>query len=349
VAGVLRIPDALAPCLVLTITLAQGLQASAVENADPILQYLQPRRVYDVSLAAHAPLLATDGWDGEIDLWSTRSWTKKRSIAVGIDNPENDYGRMIALSPDGGTLARCAPRHPVELWNTSTGKLRKTIGEPGDWLVGIAWSPGSRFLATAGDVISLWDVCSGKVTRTYAGSYSSVAFSSDGKLIGGSTREQADVFDVATGRKMVSLKDKSGAYWPIAFSPDGKLVATGGEDPNWKFEPVGPLESEYQHELRVKIWDLRTGKLKRILPGHSTDGGGTKVLRFTSDSRFLFSGGRGYSALWDITTGKARRKWHDCLSADLSPDGVVVITGWKGLRLYSAKTGKELLQARPAR
>jgi WD40 repeat protein len=60
-----------------------------------------------------------------------------------------------------------------------------------------------------------------------------------------------------------------------AFSPDGATLATAGR------------------EGRVKLWDLRTGRLTLVLKGHTAT---VTSLEFSPDGRTL------YSSSWDGTT-----------------------------------------------
>lgn len=63
-----------------------------------------------------------------------------------------------------------------------------------------------------------------------------VRFSRDGKYVATGCNRSAQIFDVATGQKIVTLQDgtidKDGDLYirSVRFSPDGKFLATGAED-----------------------------------------------------------------------------------------------------------------------
>jgi WD40 repeat protein len=341
------------------VAASRSSSATAVRPALPvddqpelILQYSHSDRVYDVSFASRAPVFATNGFpadpmNGSIDIWDTRNWTLQRTIDIsGYETDRNYNTKAIALSPNGRTLAYATARKGVLLWDVATGKLAKTLSGSVGLPVGVAWSPDGRMLAVGGtDAVQMWDTGSGKLLRTFPAK-GDVAFSRNGRILGIAGEDSAAIFDVASGRKIRAFSDKAGVSGPIAISPSGKYVATGGEDPNWHFAPVAGLESEASHRLKVKLWDLRSGKLVRMFSGHYSEDGGTQVLQFTPDSRKLFAGGEGFVALWDIRTGKLARQFDNEYGSALSPDGKMIavsrFANWNGFAIYSAATGKIL-------
>jgi WD40 repeat protein len=79
-----------------------------------------------------------------------------------------------------------------------------------------------------------------------------IAFSPDGKRIvtaGGNPI----LWDVATGRKLLTLRGRGKVFTSIAFSPDGKRVATGSMDQSaavWNAE-TGQQLLVFQHESSI--------------------------------------------------------------------------------------------------
>ena len=56
-----------------------------------------------------------------------------------------------------------------------------------------------------------------------------VAFSPDGKTLAMASREgNVQLWDVATGKLLETLKGHSSAVLAVAFSPDGRTLASGG-------------------------------------------------------------------------------------------------------------------------
>jgi WD40 repeat protein len=60
-----------------------------------------------------------------------------------------------------------------------------------------------------------------------------------------------NIWDVQTGQCVLTLQGYCDRVFSLAFSPDGLLLASGSED------------------HLVRIWDIKTGELKSVLPGHT--------------------------------------------------------------------------------
>ena len=80
----------------------------------------------------------------------------------------------------------------------------------------------------------------------------SVAFSRDRKtMASGSFDKTIILWDVATGKPMLTLKGHTGTVFSVAFSPDGKTLASGSADKT------------------IILWDVATGKPMLTLKGHT--------------------------------------------------------------------------------
>ena len=77
----------------------------------------------------------------------------------------------------------------------------------------------------------------------HTGQVTSVAISPDAKrIVSGSADKTVKVWDVATGRELLSLKGHTDAVRSVAFSPDGKRIVSGSGDKT------------------VKVWDAGNGQ-----------------------------------------------------------------------------------------
>jgi WD40 repeat protein len=328
-----------------------GRLASAPAPAarpQPVLQYSRSGQPSDLSFAAHAPRLVIGDGEGSADIWDTSTWSRLRTLQLGKRSERAYNSRVLALSPDGRTLAFVGGIGEVTLWDVADAaphvSLPGTVGLPAS----VAWSPGGDRIAAGGRSTAVWDTASTRVVRTFAVG-GSVAFSPDGKRLAIGGDNSVALYDIATGRKVRAFADKAGVQGAVAFSPDGKLLATGGEDPNWDPGPLpkdedgntySPTGAFYQHQMKVKVWDVRTGKRLHMLPGHDYLSGGTATLTFLPDSRRLFSAGDGYAAIWGVRTGKQVRVWDSYQPAALSPDGRFVAVSNDATRIFAVASGK---------
>lgn len=78
-----------------------------------------------------------------------------------------------------------------------------------------------------------------------------MAFSPGGQFLASDWRDEVKVWDITTGKEVLTLKGHTGAVCGVAFSPDGKRLATASFD------------------KAVRIWDAKTGEEISTLKGHT--------------------------------------------------------------------------------
>lgn len=233
-----------------------------------------------------------------------------------------------------------------------------------------SYSPdGKNFLTTDWEEVSkLWDVTSSKEIRVFE--EGKKVFSKDGKFIF-SAGKNLVLYEMATGKEIISISNTSGDIRVTALSPDNKFALTGGGN----------------YELGVlNLWDLTSGKIVRSFDGHlrtiisvsfSPDGKriisssygvppendmtllwnleGNKLLRidgklseFSPDGKFISSIQHGGSlTLWDIEKNKLAKtfnhptaKFADCLTIDPQNKYVAAIINNDRLIIWDIKTTK---------
>jgi WD40 repeat protein len=255
-----------------------------------------------------------------------------------------DHANVLALSPDGGTLAYNLGGS-VHLAEAATGKDRLEF-DTGGFPQALAFSADGKALAAlaygdqAGDEcwVQVWDPASGKRLARVGGlrrSASRLALSADGKVLATWERHQvaagtaaAQVWDVATGKEACRLgaqdvSEVAGA----ALAPDGKTLAVT--------EP-----------LAVRVWDVASGKQTHRLAGREGLG---PVVAFSRDGKTLAVGGaRGLVARWDVASGKrlgeSRGPARETLAISFRGDGKGVALGTRGdfAVLWDCASGKLL-------
>jgi len=254
---------------------------------------------------------------------------------------QNFCASALCVSPDSRTVA--IGYDSLRLLDGATGKLVREIARrPGsNSLHSIAFSPDGTLLAAEDHYeASLWEVGTGRLVRRMEGKLcvEQVAFTPDGTQLIATPGAKGDVlvWDVATGRQTRTLPGHVGATGTLAISKDGRLVATGGGSSAASNLRDGPDHS-------IKIWELKTGKLLRGLPGH---GGTPTGLAFTADSATLVTADMTVR-FWDVATGRQLRPEpaHDDAISDLqfADDATVVTAATDGtVRTWDARTGEQL-------
>jgi tetratricopeptide (TPR) repeat protein len=109
-----------------------------------------------------------------------------------------------------------------------------------------------------------------------------VAFSPDGKALAVATFEgTVQLWDVATGKRLETLKGHSNAVRAVVFSPDGRTLASGSLDHT------------------VRLWNVETRRELMQLDSGGVELGEVRSLAFAPDEKQLLAGGdNGSAAFW---------------------------------------------------
>lgn len=193
-----------------------------------------------------------------------------RNAATGKRLHTLSEGRFQAatFTPDGKQVyTRPFPRStegtPIGIWDVAGGKLIRHEDKKDDWKYPEAFSPdGKLALCDRWDVdganLVLWELASGEVVRQFEkrpGGAAAIAFRPDGKQAvsldwDGTLR----LWDVATGKQLLSLRLNQEELSAQALSSDGMLAFTASG------KQVGR-----QNGIQMRIWDTSSGKLLRTL------------------------------------------------------------------------------------
>jgi WD40 repeat protein len=266
--------------------------------------------VFDVAYSPDGKRLATTS-GADLTLWDALVGKELLQLPA---QPDDGQLTGVAFSPDGKWLAVAggiiSSRRPnddkakgvnrgfVRILDAATGKELRTLKGHGDIAFGVAFTPDSRHLASAGGwgerpaELKLWEIATGKELldlRGHTQTVWQVAFNSNGTILASTSDDgTARLWEVATGGQLMVLRGHRGSVTGLAFSPDGKRLATTAGTQDTK-----PAE--------VKVWDLVTGQAVLSWRAHT---GVIPRLAFSPDGKRLATGGWDRTArVWDAATG----------------------------------------------
>lgn len=135
------------------------------------------------------------------------------------------------------------------------------------------------------------------------------------------------MYDFGWAADLRTLQGHTGQIRSAAISPDHQFIASASDDNT------------------VRIWDLKTGNVRRILRGHKDR---LYLVAISPDSQFVASASFDQTVrIWDIKTGTQQRVFVDnttlFFSVAISPGGhfVVLAPFNRVLRLWDVKKGIE--------
>ncbi|MFC9898377.1 AAA family ATPase [Nocardia sp. NPDC127579] len=244
----------------------------------------------------------------------------------------------VKLSPDG-TLLVAINDGTIRVWNVITGAALHTITARTN-RIAPSWSatfnPDSSILAsTGGDTIQLWNVGTGeeldKLTSD-TGTLQSMTFGPDGTLASISWPGIIRLWNVTLGQPRHTL-DVVRTPWraaghtdsidSTAISPNGTILATISND----------------DKDVIQLWDLRSGRRQRTLPGHPST---PERMTFSPNGSALATTSNDVVRAWDLDADREIDTREVRSSTTSSADGTTVaaIIDNHTIRTWDPHTGQ---------
>jgi WD40 repeat protein/CHASE3 domain sensor protein/energy-coupling factor transporter ATP-binding protein EcfA2 len=190
--------------------------------------------IFAPAISRDGALIALASADGSLTVHD-----RKGGVVASMHAPEGQALRDPAFSPDGQTLA--------------------VLSFPAVGSAPQAWQ------------IVLWNWRSGAIQQWVGAFGQAPTFSPDGtRLAIADPSGSAEIWDVASGRRLAKLAGNAAGVDDVAFSPDGAMVAAAGVDGT------------------VGLWDARSGALVTLLPRQAA---AVTNVAFSPDGKALAAAG----------------------------------------------------------
>jgi WD40 repeat protein len=286
-------------------------------------------------------VIANPNASSQLLVWDVNTGTL--ALSLKDETGTNDWVSAchdLQFAPDGRTVAAALVEGRGGIWDAATGHLLRWLDHKAEAtvdrqpnadgldLLGVRFDATSERIVTTGTdgraMVWRWQttqppqVIQAHDTWVYAAAF---APWDTNLLVTCSFDRSAHLWELSTGRRLLTVDHPGDAIRNVAFSPTERLLVTAGWD------------------LAVRLWDSDTG---RPIPPVLRDPGRTMKAMFSPDGdRLLTSSWDGVARVWDL---RRDQQSYEPTPRSFASDGRLALDYEpRRLRILDAASGRELV------
>jgi WD40 repeat protein len=221
-----------------------------------------------------------------IQVWDAGSGKSYASYAIaGTVPPVWFAGRPLVTGVGTGQLS---------LWDQATGKLLRTLEGHTSTIMGFAWSPDGKQIATAcyDKFVRVFESATGNLLQKlegHTGPVTCAGWAHDGTMLGSGGYDKAViVWSAKDGQLLHTLKGHTEIVNCVAWAPgSSEMLASGSVDKT------------------IRIWNGKSGQFSKSFSEGGIVAGQVFCLAWSPDGKMIVSGQADHRArLWQVSSGK---------------------------------------------
>lgn len=249
-----------------------------------MLEYLSGAPTFSVAFSPDGKMLAA-GDSEAATIWKLADL--KKPVALNhcqnqLIESQTNFINLVIFRPDGkGLYTRgiCMGNDytSTKFWSFEAGSRHYSNGRSSE-VYNKTWETLSKTLLK----VRSWETVPKEVKNNYNNTVPVFAFSSDGKIIAGSSGNSLQFWDAETGKLLHDKTSSVNNAESIALSPDEQMLAV-------------------RTGKSIKLFDLAGGGAPKNFSGHREP---VNSVAFSLDGKTLLSLSGKESNLWDVASGK---------------------------------------------